>query len=242
MDSSTANLLINLNKQFYQTFASQFSATRERLQPGVIRILDTIPLDANILDLGCGNGELARELGLRGHQGRYLGLDFNVELLDIAREGCLEFPNIAFSQADLSDPNWNSQFTISNSQFNIIVAFAVFHHLPGRELHLQTLKKAHSLLAPDGRLIHSNWQFLNSPRLKARIQPWDSIELQPGQVDPGDYLLDWRRGGHGLRYVHHFGAEELEGLAKESGFSVLEAFHSDGQEGNLGMYQVWQRV
>ena len=239
MDSHTSNRLIKLNKQFYQTFAAQFSATRERLQPGVVKILEMIPSDATILDLGCGNGELAHELARRGHQGLYLGLDFSKELLDVARAGCEKFPNISFAQADLSDPDWNCQLTIDNCQLTIIFAFSALHHLPGRELHLQTLRKVHALLAPNGRFIHSNWQFLNSPRLRARVQPWEAIGLTSIQVDPGDHLLDWRRGGYGLRYVHQFNADELKALAADSGFSVLESFNSDGNEGNLGLYQAW---
>jgi len=242
MDSYTTNRLIKLNKQFYQTFAAQFSATRARLQPGVLRVLEMIPSDANILDLGCGNGELACELAQRGHQGLYLGLDFSKELLDVARAGSLGFPNIHYAQADLADPSWNCQLSIVNCQLSIVFAFAALHHLPGRELQLQTLKRVHSLLAPEGRFIHSNWQFLNSPRLKARVQPWDAIGLTSIQVDPGDHLLDWRRGGYGLRYVHQFSAEELRKLAAETSFTVQETFYSDGQEGNLGLYQVWKKT
>jgi len=37
--------------------------------------------EESILELGCGNGELARELATRGHRGPYLGLDFSLPLL-----------------------------------------------------------------------------------------------------------------------------------------------------------------
>ncbi|HBY08767.1 MAG TPA: hypothetical protein DEH22_13665, partial [Chloroflexi bacterium] len=62
MDNKIAAKLLQLNAEFYQTFAVQFSDTRQRLQPGVLRILDRISSEARILDLGCGNGELARTL------------------------------------------------------------------------------------------------------------------------------------------------------------------------------------
>lgn len=241
MDRNTTDKLIKLNKQFYQTFASQFSATRERLQPGVMRVLEIIPPKSNILDLGCGNGEFARQLALNDHQGQYLGLDFSQGLLDVARAGCSEQPNFSFAQADLSSSDWHTSISIPHTTFNIVVAFATLHHLPGRELHLQTITKIRDLLSPDGIFIHSNWQFLNSSRLKARIQPWDVIGLSSAQVDRGDYLLDWRRGGYGLRYVHQFSETELLSLAQETGFKVEDSFLSDGQEGNLGLYQVWKQ-
>ena len=58
-------------------------------------------------------------------------------------------------------------------------------------------------------------------------------------MDEGDYLLDWKRGGEGLRYVHQFSEEELGGLAEDAGFRVVESFYSDGESGRLGLYQVW---
>jgi len=97
------------------------------------------------------------------------------------------------------------------------------------------------LLKPGGRFIHSNWQFLNSDRLRRRIQPWDTVGLDPAALEPGDYLLDWRQGGHGLRYVHHFEPDELTALAHRAGFEPIDGFYSDGEGGNLGLYQVWRK-
>ena len=61
-------------------------------------------------------------------------------------------------------------------------------------------------------------------------------------IEGGDYLVDWRSGGHGLRYVHIFDLQELETLALETGFEIIESFHSDGEGGNLGLYQIWKRL
>src|SRR6185503_13813811 len=81
MDSAIATRLIELNRDFYTRFGDSFSATRHRIQPGVRRVLETLNGDEDILDLGCGNGELARELTKRGHHGSYLGVDFSLPLL-----------------------------------------------------------------------------------------------------------------------------------------------------------------
>ena len=255
MNLDTIQQLLELNQQFYQTFAEQFSATRGRLQPGVLRVLETISAQAIILDLGCGNGELGRELARRGHLGQYLGLDFSSGLLDAALAGVQGSPNIAYAQADLTATDWpstlirppstvpgESAVSLQSSSFNFVFAFAALHHLPDDEVRRNLLRKIHTLLSPGGHFIHSNWQFLNSPRLKARIQPWDTIGMDDADMDPGDYLLDWRRGGYGLRYVHHFSEDELRTLAAETGFQVLDWFYSDGQEGNLGLYQIWKKI
>ena len=240
MEPTTANKLISLNQQFYQTFAHQFSITRMRLQPGVRRVLDTLQKDDHILDLGCGNGELARELDRRAHRGIYTGLDFSSELLFIAEASLFEYKITSFLLADLTSANWNT--LITNQQFDVVLAFAVLHHLPGDNLRQQFLLNVRAHTKPMGQFIHSEWQFLNSPRLRSRIQPWDEIGLSEDDVEDGDYLLDWRRGGYGLRYVHHFTEDELAELAAKTGFILLDSFLSDGEEGKLGLYQMWEPI
>ncbi|MGB9586464.1 MAG: class I SAM-dependent methyltransferase, partial [Anaerolineales bacterium] len=66
-----------------------------------------------------------------------------------------------------------------------------------------------------------------------------AVGIDPQDVEENDYLLDWREGGLGFRYVHHFTKEELKRLAEETGFEIIQSFYSDGKEGNLGLYQVW---
>jgi SAM-dependent methyltransferase len=252
MNSATAHRLVELNRQFYADFGAHFSATRQRIQPGVRKILAGLTGDEQILDLGCGNGELARTLARTGFHGSYLGLDFSLPLLADAETQPEGF-SVAFRVADLAAEHWEK--VISNQKeekpgnlplftapFSLITAFAVLHHLPGHELRLNLLKAAHRMLTAEGKFIHSNWQFLNSAKLQGRIQPWEAAHLSVDEVDEGDYLLDWRSGGQGLRYAHHFSVPELTELAGEAGFQVDESFFSDGAEGNLGLYQVWSKV
>jgi SAM-dependent methyltransferase len=262
--------LLQLNAEFYQTFAAQFSDTRRRIQPGVRRILDSLNPGIQLLDLGCGNGELARELLRRGFTGQYTGLDFSDALLKVAREGVSGARNYHFIQGNLVAEDWQHSLTSApnpitqssptvqgrnstdfseqscipakSTPYDIVFAFASLHHIPGRGTHLRIMRTIRNLLAVNGHFVHSNWQFLNSQRLRKRIHPWAEIGLSDEDVDPNDYLLDWRRGGFGLRYVHHFSEEELFTLAEESGFQVVSSSRSDGETGDLSLYQVWQAI
>jgi tRNA (uracil-5-)-methyltransferase TRM9 len=238
MDSGTAARLVEINREFYTRFGDSFSATRRRIQPGVRRVLESLRGDESILDLGCGNGELARELAGRGHRGAYLGLDFSVPLLRDAEAQPGGF-SARFMEIDLTKlPAFSDQLAVEGG-WSVVTAFAVLHHIPSQDLRLEILRVINDLLRPDGRFIHSHWQFLNSEKLKARIQPWEAAGGDAPDVDPGDYLLDWRSGGKGLRYVHHFDESELGELARASHFQILDTFYSDGDTGNLGLYQVW---
>jgi len=236
MQPETVTQLLKLNHQFYQTFAEHFSATRQQLQPGVVKLTETLPHTARLLDIGCGNGMLAAHLYRTGHTGPYTGIDTSAKLVEIARS--LEVPIARFHTADLADPSWAADLPEGN--FDYIFCFAVMHHLPGKQLRLDLLNQIHRLLAPDGRFILSNWQFLNSDRLKERIEPWEAIGLNDSQVDHHDYLIDWRRGGRGLRYVHFFTNQELHQLADSAGFAVRGIFTSDGENGKLGLYHIWE--
>ena len=241
MDSGTAARLIEINREFYTRFGDAFSATRHRIQPGVRRVLGRLKGDESILDLGCGNGELARELSKRGHRGSYLGVDFSLPLLREA-ESQPEGFSTRFVQADLAQLSVFSDQLSTPGGWLVITAFAVLHHIPSHEHRLRILRIVRKLLKDDGLFIQSNWQFLNSEKLRARIQPWEAAAIPSSAVDAGDYLLDWRNGGKGLRYVHHFDGKELDGLAKASGFRIAETFDSDGEGGRLGLYQIWRPI
>jgi SAM-dependent methyltransferase len=241
MNSGTAERLIALNRQFYSEHGRDFSETRGRLQPGVLRLLDTLDVYEAILDLGCGNGELARTLSRRGHHGSYLGLDFSVPLLNESKREAFAFP-VNFLETDLTEFPAVSEQLLVSEKWSLVTAFSVLHHIPSLELRLNIVKKVHKLLKKDGLFVLSNWQFLNSPRLKARIQPWKLIGLTPQNVDSNDFLLDWKRGSNGLRYVHHFDEYELAELAKASIFEIVETFYSDGENRKLGLYQIWKKA
>ncbi|MGB7537299.1 MAG: class I SAM-dependent methyltransferase [Anaerolineales bacterium] len=236
MKSDIARRLVDLNREFYQTLAGPFAATRGKVQPGVKRLLDRIPPGAAVADLGCGNGNAAKFLAAGGFRGRYIGLDLSAGLLDIARAEAYPFQAV-FHQVDFLEPGWEKP--VSGSLFDFMLAFAVLHHIPGEPARLSLLSACRNLLAPGGQLFLSGWQFQRSDKLRGRIVAWPEIGLSDSEVDEGDYLLDWRHKGRGLRYVHVISAQERLALAKQSGFEEIEVFKSDGKEGNLADYSVW---
>ena len=166
--------------------------------------------------------------------------------MEIARAK-VQDPRFSFHILDLADPAWpevlETKIAIPlREHIDRVISFSVLHHLPGTALRKSIALQVHRLLNEGGQWILSNWNFLASKRYQARILPWETIDLTDEDVEDGDYLLDWRRGGYGLRYVHHFTPPELETLAGETGFIVLDTYHSDGEGGRLGLYQVWGKA
>lgn len=251
MQAETVSFLLDLNRQFYQTFGEAFAATRRRIQPGIQRALETIPLRGRWLDLGCGSGALAARWARDNRKGLYLGLDFSPVLLQEAR-AALPDPlpaglDIQFLPADLSHPHWPQGLPAGS--FDGVLAFAVLHHLPSRQLQARVLSQVRALLSPGQRFIFSVWQFQRSPKLMTRVQPWSTLpQLDPSDLEPGDTLLDWRCSvpgqpeQSGLRYVHLFTPESLASLTAEAGFALVQSFDSDGHTGNLSSYQICKAV
>ena len=238
MNSTTAQRLLKINREFYNRFGDQFSATRQRLQPGVRKILETIQADVSVLDLGCGNGNFLRELSVRGHKAALLGVDFSLPLLRDAESA----PGVEFREVNLDQLSVVSGQLAVEGGWDVITMFATLHHIPSTEIRLDILRTVRKLIKDDGKFILSNWQFLNSEKLRSRIQPWGRVSINESDLDEGDYLLDWRSGGEGLRYAHQFSARELLGLAEQAGMRVTDSFLSDGDGGNLGLYQVWAPI
>lgn len=166
-------------------------------------------------------------------------------MLEIAEEKISD-PGFNFIQADLSSKDWLKKLAIeledSSTPFDRAFLFAVLHHIPGENLRRVLLEGIRSVLRERAELMISVWNFLASKRISGRIIPWEKVGLEAEAVDPGDYLIDWRRGGSGQRYVHHFQLDELEALARDSGFEVKETFRSDGEGGELGLYQRLQKT
>lgn len=250
MKAEVTARLIALNREFYETFAGAFAATRRRIQPGIRRVLGELPRSGRWLDLGCGSGALALDWIRLKRKGLYHGLDFSAGLLAEAEKGLEGFDlpkglKVNFDQADLTSAEWAQG--LKPGSFDGVLAFAVLHHIPGEELRLGLLKQILDLLKPKGIFIHSEWQFQYSEKLMKRRLPWEFIGLTSEDVEAGDTLMDWRyaledqKERVGYRYVHLFTRAELEDLAEAAGFRIIDEFESDGEGERLGLYQRWTR-
>ncbi len=240
MQPELVKRLLDLNRDFYARFARDFSETRSGERLSLDPIAPYLSHGLRLLDAGCGNGRLAERLDREGMVLDYTGFDATPDLIAVARsrKPALRTVNAEFRMADLSEPGWADSLR-DRGPFDLILALAVLHHLPGFELRSRVLSDMRSLLAPGGRIILSNWQFDRSERLRGKVVPWTAIGVDERELEPGDALIDWKRGGEGLRYVHLLREEEVSRLARAGGLGVVEQFLANG---DMNLFSILARV
>jgi SAM-dependent methyltransferase len=243
LDPTVRQRLLALNRDFYATVAGPFDQTRRVWPPGKRRLLALLPRGAEaaplrVADIGCGNGRLACMLAARGDPVDYTGVDADATLLALARSQCAGLPLIRarFVQADLAEAGWTRTLGDPPPHFDVVVCLATLQHLPGRDLRARVVQDLAALVATDGLVAVSAWQFLTSDRFVAKQAPWSTVGLDADQVEPGDALLPWQQGGYAVRYVHQIDLAELLCLADAADLALVDHYYADGKEGNLNLY------
>ena len=226
MDEQLVKRLLALNREFYANFAQDFSETRPAERANVEPIMPYLADGVKVLDVGCGNGRIAGRLDREGLRLEYVGIDVTSSLIEFARARRYQNLNAEFRRLDITSPEWAKALRPC-APFDVALMLAVLHHLPGFELRRAVLRDLRTLLPPDGKLILSNWQFMQNERLRGKITPWQQLGIDEGGLEPGDKLLDWKRGGTGYRYLHLLTEAEVQALAEQSGFNVARQFYAD---------------
>jgi len=235
MDKHIVERLIDLNRQFYSSFATEFSNSRRSERINMDPILAYFRDGVKILDVGCGNGRLAERIDRDGLRVEYLGIDAARELIAIAAKHRANLQNVRaeFRICDITQESWFREF--ADKSFDIIIAFAALHHIPSYDLRQKILQEIRQLLAARGTLIMTNWQFDRNERLRKKIVPWSAVEIDERTVETGDALISWQRGGVGYRYCHLIHEDEVEEMAKSVGFRIVKQFYGDA---DLNLYSI----
>jgi hypothetical protein len=67
---------------------------------------------------------------------------------------------------------------------------------------------------------------------------WDVAGIDEKNLEVGDTLLAWKRGGIGYRYVHLITKAEMLKLAEHSDFEVQRQFFADA---DLNLYSILKK-
>lgn len=111
----------------------------------------------SVVDVGCGDGRLAREIALRFPAARVLGVDYSDRAIGLAKALNADVPSLFFESIDITSAH-------SLERHDIAVLMEVFEHIPP-EAGPVFLRGIHRLLKPGGALL------LTVPHLNQPLEP-----------------------------------------------------------------------
>jgi SAM-dependent methyltransferase len=130
------------------------------------------PRTRRALEIGCGPGRLMRPLSR--HVGEIHGVDVSDEMVRLARERLRGIPHAhvhATGGADLA--------LFASESFDFVYSYAVFQHIPSREVVFSYLQEARRVLRTGGIL---RCQINGLPESAARYDTWNGVRIPAADV------------------------------------------------------------
>jgi SAM-dependent methyltransferase len=202
----------------------------------------------SVLDLGCGNGRLARFLEERWRDRfGYLGIDTSRALLDLAAARRWA-ADCRFMRHDLLAEELPAE--LPGQPFDLIAVFGLMHHVPGAAHRSALLRRAAQRLTAGGLLAVSFWQFGDRQRFRQRVVPWEEYNrtaeqpIDTSDLEPGDRLLTWGPNPVDdsrtavVRYCCWTPPEEADRLLDRLPLEVVAQYSADGRDGDQNLYRL----
>jgi ubiquinone/menaquinone biosynthesis C-methylase UbiE len=193
---------------FYDTIADEFDKTRVRLWPCVISFLDEFQSNAEILDIGCGNGKYMNyrdDINIKG-------IDISTNLIEICKKKGFDV---------IKAPMTDIPFT--DNKFDGIICIASYHHLNNDDDRKKTLDEIYRILKPGGI---------------AFIEVWGVIQTSPINKNAENFtknanLVKWtsvKTGQIFYRYYNIYSEGELDNEIKKlkPEFNIIDSGYEKG--------------
>lgn len=120
------------NKEIAENFGIKEEFTGSVRLRNKLRKIAGTRLSGSIIDAGCGNGLLLREIG---YFNLYVGVDSSIEMLKVARQRSKNKENAFFIQAEVNN------LPFKENAVDNIVCIDTLHHLKNDEKELSAIKE-----------------------------------------------------------------------------------------------------
>ena len=121
-------------KEYHFNSKEQFDAAKKTLD-GI-----TFNGSENVLDIGCGSGEITAMIASHLEEGSIEGIDISPSMVTFAKE---QFPNLNFLVRDVTKMDFDEKY-------DVVVSFSTLQWVPDQ---LNALKKIERALKPGGRVV-----------------------------------------------------------------------------------------
>jgi SAM-dependent methyltransferase len=145
-----------------------------RLLESELKRLDpSVPARARrALEIGCGPGRLLRPMSRRF--GEIHGVDISDEMIRLAREKLQGIPHAHVHVAANCD-----LAAFASESFDFVYSYAVFQHIPSREVVFGYLEEARRVLKRGGVM---KCQINGLPKTAKTYDTWSGVRVDPGEI------------------------------------------------------------
>ncbi len=150
----------------------EFFATGSDVVRSLVTELKRLGRRDRALEIGCGPGRLMRPMAR--HFGEIHGVDVSDEMIRMAAERLRGTPNAhphRGSGADLA--------LFAGETFDFVYSYAVFQHIPSREVVFDYLREAWRVLKPGGIL---RCQLNGLPPHAQKYDTWSGVRITPEEI------------------------------------------------------------
>ena len=124
------------------------------------------------LEIGCGPGRLMRPMSR--HFAEIHGVDVSDEMIDLARERLRDTPN---AHPHLTDGATLAEF--ADETFDFVYSYAVFQHVPSREVIATYMRETHRVLKTGG---FARLQFNGMPARDTAFNTWSGARTSSSEI------------------------------------------------------------
>src|SRR5262249_17674965 len=150
----------------------EFFATASDVMPALEPELKRLRARHSALEIGCGPGRLMRPLSR--HFGEIHGIDVSDEMIRLARERLRGVPNAHPHHGSGSDLG-----IFPDDEFDFVYSYAVFQHIPSREVVFNYLAEAQRVLRIGGIL---RCQINGLPPHARQYDTWSGVRISPSEI------------------------------------------------------------
>ncbi len=154
--------------EFFATAAEQVNGLEQELK----RLRPRPARSRRALEIGCGPGRLM--LPMSRHFGEIHGVDVSDEMVARARENLAAIPHAHAHWAPDSD-----LAAFASSSFDFLYSYAVFQHIPSRDVVFGYLNESWRVLKPSGIL---RCQINGLPRSAKTYDTWSGVRISADEV------------------------------------------------------------
>lgn len=224
MDAQSARKIIKKTEKDYDAIAKEWDKSRDLAKPHQIRNIKGIKKGEKVLDVGCGNAVLYDILAEKSID--YKGIDISQKLLNVAKRRIAKFKKngekIILKKSDITDIHF------SKDKFDWVLALAVLHHVPSRELQEKAVQEIYRVLKPKGKTIVSVWN-LYSDYAEKKFKIKEQLKNLLASYSQNDLVIPWKATPKKIyrRFIYRFDKKELFFLFKKAGFKKIIIAYRD---------------